>query len=86
MNIERLRYFRKPWLSDLELINTVAQTLHIQETLIVGRQSIVILIRLADDLNRCFHTKTGRIDDSNAQLAAIALAKEREGAKEENNY
>jgi hypothetical protein len=53
---------------------------------VAGRESISILIGLAGYLNDGFHAKSTRIDYIEAQFAAIALAKERQGAKEENGY
>src|SRR5271157_1466961 len=76
---------RKTWLPDFQLVDAERQALHIQATLIAGGHSISILIRLADDLHRCFHRQTGRIGHSKAQLTAIALAEERRGAKENNS-
>src|SRR5208282_5041505 len=68
-----------------QLIDAVRQTLHIEQTLIVRRQSIVILIRLADDLYRRFHAQTLRISHFKPQFATVALAKKWRGAKEENS-
>jgi hypothetical protein len=85
VNIDRFRYLRKARLLDFELIDAIGQALHIQVALIVGRQSISVLIGLADDLHRGFHGKTGRIGDFKAQFSAIALAKERQRRKEENS-
>ena len=84
MNFDRFGYVRKARLLNFELIDAVGQALHIEVTLIVGRKSVAILIRLADDLNRGFHAETVRIGHSKAQFAAIALAKERQGAKKKN--
>ena len=85
MNVDGFRYAGKARVVNFELIDAIRQALHVQATLVTGRQCISILIRLARDLNCYFHAKPPRIDDFNAQFAAIALAEERESAKEENN-
>jgi len=84
MDIYSFGYRRKTGLPDFELIDAVRQALDIQAALIVGRQIISILVRLADDLNCCFYRETGWIGHLKTQLTAIALAEERRGAKENN--
>ena len=84
MNFDGFGYHRKTRLPDFQLIEAVGQALHVQTALIAGRQSVAILIRLADDLNGCSYAKTVRIGHFKAQLTAIALAKERQRAEEEN--
>ena len=74
-NFDRFGHNRKAGLPDFELIDAVRQALHVQTALIAGRQSISILIRLADDLNGRFHTKTGRIGHFKAQFAALLWPK-----------
>ena len=55
MDIDRLRYLGEPWLPDLDLINTIGQTLESQYPLIIGVEDTPVLVRLTDDLNRGFH-------------------------------
>jgi len=76
-------YSCKARLSDCELIDSVGQPLHIEATLIVGRQSLAVLIGLADDLDGCLHPKTGRIGYCEAQFTAIALAKKWQRTEEQ---
>ena len=84
MNFDNLGRGYKARLPYFELIDAVRQALHVQVALFAGGKSISIAVRLADDLNRRFHAKTGRIGHSEAQFAAITLAKERHGAEDEN--
>jgi hypothetical protein len=51
--------------------------------LLVGLQSRSILTRLTYDINRCFHATTGGVGHSQAQFAAVALAKNGSGTKKE---
>jgi hypothetical protein len=84
-NLDRFGCRCKARLANLEPVDAKGQALHVQAALIAGRQSVSILIRLADDLNGCFHAKARRIGHFKAQFTAIALAKEWQGAKEKNN-
>src|SRR5215469_18493667 len=87
MDIERLRHLREPWLVDLDLINTIRQTLESQCPLIIGAEDTPVLVRLADDLNRGFHPETRWICHPQPQLAAVGLGKKKQGTrKEENDY
>src|ERR1700722_17103462 len=85
MNFNRLARNRKTMLSDFQLINAVRQALHIQPSELARRQSVSILVGLADDLNRCSDAEAGRIGHFEAQFAAGALAIERQRAKDENS-
>lgn len=58
MDIDRLRYPRETQLVDLDLIHTEGQTLQNQGPLIIGAQDTLVLIRLADDLNRGSYRET----------------------------
>jgi len=78
MNFDHFGYNRKPGLPDFELIHAVRQALDVQITLLAGCQVISILIRRADDLNGCLHTKTVRIGNFKAQLAHVTLSEKRD--------
>jgi hypothetical protein len=65
------------------LIDAIRQALHIQRPLLVGRQNIPILIRIAGDVQGRSHPQAGRVGHRNTQFAAIALTKERSRAQKE---
>ena len=82
MNLDRLGYDGKARLPDFEPIDAKRQTLDVEASLIAGCQRIPITIRLADNLNRCFHAQPGRVTHLEVQFATSALAKQWQGAKE----
>jgi hypothetical protein len=85
MNFDRFRHAGEARLFNVDLIDPVRQALHIEIAQIAGRQSISILIGPADDLNHRFHAEAVGVSYPETQFTAIALAKERHSAKEENS-
>jgi hypothetical protein len=83
--LDGFRNDSKARLLDFDPIDSIRKTLNIQIAQIAGAYSIVVLIRSADNLHRCFHAKPGRIGNLNAQFAVIALARKRQGDEKNNN-
>ena len=82
MDIDRLGYPSETRLVDLDLIYTVGQTLQNQGPLIIAAEDTLVLIRLADDLNRGSYRETRRIGHLYAKLSCVALGKKKYGTRE----
>ena len=83
MNFDRFRFRCEASLFYFELINAIGQTLHVQRSLIVGRQNTAILIGIAGKVKNRSHPQARGVGHLDAQFTAIALAKERQCTKEE---
>ena len=63
---------RQNRLVDVDLVDTVGQALHVQDTLIGRSQSVAILIGWAGNLNLVF-PQPGRVNHLQTQFAGISL-------------
>ncbi len=84
-NFDRLGYFCKAGLFDFELVDAIGQALHVQLTLTVGCERVVIAIGLASNLDRGLYGRTGRIGNGDAQFSVVALRANRGRAQNENH-
>ena len=84
MNLDRIGHRNKSRLRDFQPVNAKWKTLQVQTAFVAGRQRIVVLIRLAHDVNGCLYAEALRVGDSKAQLAAIALRKQWESDQHKN--
>jgi hypothetical protein len=62
MDLDRVGYGSKARLLNFKLIEAVGQALHVESTLIAGRQSIPVLIRVTRDLDGGSYAQPARID------------------------
>ncbi len=82
-NLNRGRNFSETRLLDLHTIHAERQALRDQRTGLVGREPVLIVVRLADQFDDGLHPQTTGISDFEMQFSCIALGPQRQSEQKQ---